>query len=65
MARWGLPARYYLTLTGLAFILDDSWPIGRPTNCRLLARDPVIIPYRALRRFIRRGPFGEELLKLD
>ncbi|MBV8193806.1 MAG: hypothetical protein JOY64_23735 [Alphaproteobacteria bacterium] len=65
MARWGLPARYYLTLTGLAFILDDSWPIGRPTNCRLLARDPVIIPYRALRRFIRRGPFGDELLKLD
>jgi hypothetical protein len=65
LARWGLPAQYYLTPTGLAFILDDSWPIGRPTNCHLSAGDPVVIPYRALKRFIRRGPLGEELLKLD
>ncbi|MBV8193811.1 MAG: hypothetical protein JO339_41785 [Alphaproteobacteria bacterium] len=65
LARWGLPAWYYLTPVGLAFVLDDAWPVGRPTNCRLSAGDPVVIPYPALRRFIRHGPLGDELLKLD
>ena len=65
LARWGLPAAYYLTATGLAIILDDAWPIGRPGNCRLSAGEPVIIPYRALRRFMRPGPLSDELLKLN
>jgi hypothetical protein len=64
LARWGLGADYYLTAAGLAIILDDSWPIGRPTNCLLSTGDPVVIPYAALRRFMRPGPLGDELLKL-
>ena len=62
LARWGRGGVNYLTPTGLATILDDAWPIGRPTNCRLSAGDPVIIPYGALRRFMRPGPFSDELL---
>jgi len=65
LARWGRGGVDYLTPTGVATILNDSWPIGRPTNCRLSAGDPVIVPYRELKRFMRRGPFSDELLKLN
>jgi hypothetical protein len=64
VARWGPRGVNYLTPIGLAMILTDAWPVGRPTNCRLSAGDPVIIPYRELKRFMRRGPLGDELLKL-
>jgi hypothetical protein len=64
VARWGPRGVDYLTPTGLAMILTDAWPVGRPTNCRLSSGDPVIIPYRELKRFMRRGPLGDELLKL-
>jgi hypothetical protein len=63
LARWGRGGVDYLTPTGVATILNDSWPTGRPTNCRLSAGDPVIVPYRELKRFMRRGPFSDELLK--
>ena len=65
LARWGLPGVTYLTPTGLATILNDAWPLGRPANCRLAAGDPVIVPYQALKRFMRPGPFSDELLKLN
>lgn len=51
--------------TGLAMILNDAWPGDQLTNCRLSAGDPVIIPYRELKRFMRRGAFRDELLKLN
>jgi hypothetical protein len=64
LARWGRGGVHYLTPTGLAIILAASWPIGRPNNCRLAAGDPVIIPYRELKGFMRRGPLADELLGL-
>lgn len=65
LARWGRGARAYLTSAGLAFVLFDAWPIGRPANCRFAVGDPVIVPYRALKRFMRPGPLADELRKLN
>ena len=65
LARWARPGVTYLTPAGLAFLLTDAWPIGRPANCRFAVGDPVIVPYQALKRFMRPGPLGDELRKLN
>jgi hypothetical protein len=65
LARWARPGVTYLTPAGLAFLLTDAWPIGRPANCRFAVGDPVIVPYRALKRFMRPGPLSDELQKLN
>jgi hypothetical protein len=65
LARWDRPIVPYLTPSGLAILLSDRWPLGQQAKCRLAVGDPVIVPYRALKRFMRPGPLSDELLRLN
>lgn len=63
LARWGRGGLIYLTPNGFALLLSD-WPPIPEASCRLATGDPVVIPYQALKRFMRPGPLRDELLKL-
>jgi hypothetical protein len=55
----------YLAVGGLAVHLTHFWPnaAGRSCPLELSARNPLIIPYRALEPLMKPGPLREELLK--
>jgi hypothetical protein len=64
LAQSGISSVQFLTPAGLALLMEDYWPLGRAGYCRYAWGDPVVIPYRALRDFMRPGPLSEELQKL-
>jgi hypothetical protein len=64
LARWERPMMPYLTPSGLAVLLGDRWPVIPQAKCRSAAGDPVIVPYRTLKGFMRPGPLSDELLRL-
>lgn len=55
----------YLAVGGLAVHLTQFWPNAAARSCplELSARNPLIVPYRALEPLMKQGPLREELLK--
>lgn len=54
------------TVSGLAVHLTQFWSIADTSVCSLtlIARNPLIVPYRALEPLMKPGVLREELLKL-